>query len=187
MNDVTISPIQHIGTEPERKKPGRKPKIPGQKYLSLKQASEAMNIPLDHLRVMKTLYPEGFTVNTVRKDLVKTYYDKNKDLVISKLEQGLDKLKREKLANDILLQQLEIKKQQGKMVELEELGNFLTKLGQSVSNLLLGKLVNELPERINKVESNQRAGVCKELYNEIVAKLQDESNAWYNEHEQLTK
>jgi len=194
MNNDTISPIQHIGTEsnPNLAEAAPKPKNKGgrpitdkrKKYLSLKQASQHLNIPVDHLKAVKILFPDGFKVNTVIADKVKEFYDANKDKVIELASKGdnFDELKRIKLQNDITLQKLEIAELQGQMVSLEELEQFLGKLGSSVGNLLMSKLVNELPDRINRVDGTQRIVMCKTLYNEIVDKLQNDIDKWFKEH-----
>jgi hypothetical protein len=67
------------------------------------------------------------------------------------------------------------------MVSMEDLETFLKKLGLGIGNVLLSKLVNELPDRINRVDSSMRSGMCKEVYNEIVLKLKNDVDTWLDQ------
>ena len=151
-------------------------------YCNLKQASEQLGIPLSHLKVIKQLYPEGFQRNNnVLADKVAQYYSENRATIISHLDQSIDSLKKEFQAGRNILQKIEIQEKQHELISIKELELFLRTLGLGLSGLLKAKLVNELPQRIDRVESSQRESMCKDIYNEISAKLQEDVDKWLDE------
>lgn len=172
-NTVTLE-----ATPPPKKKMGRPVTRKDQYYLSMRQACQNTGISISHMKVIKLLYPEAFKCNNVNSTKVEAWYKANQDKVLAQAEQGIDTLRKQKIQNEIELQKLLIAEKRGQVVEFEELETFLQKLGLGVSNVLLGKLVTELPDRINRVDSSVRITMCKQIYNEIVAKLKNEIDSW---------
>lgn len=155
-------------------------------YISLKQASSQLNIPVPVLKIIKQLYPEGFADRgAVYADKVAKYYEANKAKLEEAQEKSIDTLKKQKIANDIILQGLEIAKRKSQVITLDEMKEFLQKLGVSVSNLLLSKLINDLPQRIDRVEPAKRVDMCKQVYNEIVEQLNGSLDDWSKQKEHL--
>lgn len=150
---------------------------------SMKQASELLEIPIKHLKIIKSIYPDGFNKNnSVNTDLVRAYYEENKELIISKEQESIETLKKEKLSNDIILQQIEIAKAKRRVIEMGDVKSFLQKLGIEVGSLLMARLVKELPNQIDRVEADKREDLCKDAYNSIVDTMNKSITEWCKEN-----
>jgi len=159
------------------------------KYLNMKVASKGTGIPREHIKAIKDVYPDAFDKNQIHEDLLVDYYNKHKQEIIATCNKSsvvVEELKKQRLQNQVKLQELQIAETEKKLISIEDLKEFLNKLGVGVSNLLVAKLVSELPDRINRTESSKRVGLCKELYNEIVKKLQDDIDNWLNNYNEET-
>jgi hypothetical protein len=142
---------------------------------SMKQVAEQLGIPYRHLRIVKVLFPDGFHKNNqVRVDKVKEYYEDNKDFIEEMESESLENLKKIEKANDILIQQFEIAEWKKQVIKVKEEKEFILKLGTVVSSVLLSKLVNELPEKLDATDKSKRKDLCKEIYNDVIKTFKEE-------------
>jgi hypothetical protein len=150
------------------------------------QASAQLGIAPNMVRLIKKEYNEAFNANqTINIEKLKAYYETHKDRLIEELNKSTS-LKDKKLLNDITLQELEIAKKKGQMLPVDEICEFLYTLGLKTANLLLQKLTNELPQRLDRVEPTKRMDLCKEVYNEIVAVMKCNIDNWVKEKQNET-
>jgi hypothetical protein len=148
------------------------------KFLTLKQASVQMGIPLAHLKIVKQHCPEGFTVNQVHADKVRKYYDEHKSEIEVQEEKSLEALKKIKLGNDIKLQELAIEEAKKQMVQIKDVEEFMLTFGTQLSAVLKDRLTKELPPRVTGLSEEAVNKLCREYYNELVKRLQTDLKNW---------
>ncbi len=144
----------------------------------MKQVAEQTGIPIKQLKIIKVMYPEGFNRELVKVELVKAYYEKHKELLAKKESESIDTLKKEKLANDIILQNFEIAKQNKQMVKTEDQRQWLKDFGVTLNMLHKSKILNEYPDKFDRVEKSQRPDLWKQLYNDLVSAIHGNYEQW---------
>ena len=148
-------------------------------YSNMSQAANALNIPLDVMKIIKTLCPDGFTKsNQVRGDIVEDFYKKNKSLIEEKSSYSTDKLEHQKLANVVILQELEIEEARKQVVPIKDVEEFMRNFGIQLGAVLKAKITRELPPRITGQSQEKVIEYCKEYYNEIVDLLKKNITNW---------
>lgn len=145
----------------------------------MKQAALALNIPIEHLRVIKELYPDGFFANNaVKIKEVTDFYTKNKILIESTLSESMEALQKKRVANIVILQDLEIAERQKKTLNIDKVTEFMGEFGIAFGALLKSKLVNELPPRLEGLSMEERNKYCKDYYNELTSLYQNQLEEW---------
>jgi len=155
-----------------------RPKSKVTKMLSFKQVNQATGIPISQLKLIKVLHPSAFTKTEIFLDEVVKYYNENKDKLIEKDNQSIESLKKEKLANDIVLQQIEIEEAKKQVVAVKEVELFMANFGTQLGAVLKAKIVKELPSRVNGLSEEEIIKVCKEFYNELVSLFSKNIEIW---------
>ena len=144
----------------------------------MKQAAVQMGIPVAHLKIVKTLFPEGFDHNHVLSDRVRKFYDEHKAEVEATEEKSIEALKKIKLGNDITLQQLEIEEAKKQMVQIKDVEEFMLNFGTQLSAVLKDRLTKEFPPRVTGLSEEAVTKLCREYYNEIVELLRKDIKEW---------
>lgn len=138
----------------------------------MKQLAQDSGIPIKHLKIVSVLCPEVVGLNNkVNVKKAKEYYESNKDFITEIEADSLDNLKKIKLANEIVIQNLDIANKKRQNITTKEETEYLQFLGLTISSILKAKLVNELPIKIDNTEREKRKAVCIEFYNSIVSEL----------------
>ena len=146
---------------------------------SLKQAATTTGIPIRHLRIIKELYPEGFTNNgKVRLTEVTDWYAKNKELILKKEEDSIETLKKQKLANEVILQELRIAEEKRQTVAITEVEEFMVNFGTQLSAVLKSFMVTELPPRVIGLGQEDVTKICREQFNAMVALFNKNMKEW---------
>jgi hypothetical protein len=158
-----------------------RPKSKENKLLSLKQVEEQTGIPITQLKLVKTLYPKAFTKTEIYVDRILEYYNQHKDEIIAADNKSIDTLKKEKLSNDIILQQIEIEEAKKQVIAVKEVELFMSNFGVQLGATLKAKMVKELPARINGLSEEEVIRVCKDFYNELVILFQSNISNWNKE------
>lgn len=137
-----------------------------------------MGISLAHIKIVKRLFPEGFTVNQVHPDKVRKYYDEHKDLILKTELESDDNLQRQRLQNIVILQEIEIEEARKQMVQIKEVEEFMLNFGIQLSAVLKDRLTKELPPRVTGLSEEAVNKLCREYYNEIVKLLSEDIKHW---------
>ena len=139
---------------------------------SMKQVSEQTGIPIQHLKIIKVLFPDGFkTNNGVDVPKVVEYYETNKDFVTEIATESLDTLKKVEKAIKIQTDELKLMEKRRQYITVKDEKDFISALTASIQGILLAKLVDELHSKIETTPSDKRATIGGEIYNEIVAAM----------------
>ena len=146
--------------------------------LSMKQVVEQTGIPISHLKIIKKRYPDGFTVNNIYIDKVRQFYSEHKQEIIEEEEQSYEALRKEKLANEILLQELKIEQEKKQAIPLKDMEQFMGDFGIQLSSVLKSKLTKELPPQIIGVKEEEVNKLCKEMYNSLIELLTSNMDKW---------
>jgi hypothetical protein len=96
-------------------------------------------------------------------------------------------LKDERIALQNDFQKLKIAELKGRLIDIDELEQFLQSLGLKTSNLLMAKICNELPQRIDRIEPAKRQELCKEVYNEIIVAMKTNIDTWVKTQQEQQK
>lgn len=136
---------------------------------SMKQLAAQSGIPIQHLKIVKVLCPEGFKANNgLDVKTVVDYYNANKDLVLQIETESLDNLKKIEKALKIQTDRLAYEKEKKLYITIAEEKEFLLTLVSTIQSILLAKLVNELQSKIETTPSDQRATIGPGIYNDVV-------------------
>jgi hypothetical protein len=141
---------------------------------SMKQVAEHYGIPMQHLKIVKILFPDGFKTNSsadVKR--VTEYYEANKDFVEEVASESLDELKKIEKAIKIQTDELKLLEKKQQYITIKDEKEFLSALVASIQGILLAKLVDELHSKIETTPSDKRATIGSEMYNEIVAAMKE--------------
>ena len=138
-----------------------------QQFLSMKQVAEQTGIPVEHIKIIKVLYPEGFGKNQMWPDKIAKYYEDHKAEIVDKQSKSYDELKKVKLSGEIVLQDIEIEEAKKKVVAIKDVEEFMQSFGIQLSAVLKSKIVKELPPRVVGLKEEAVDTICKTFYNEL--------------------
>jgi hypothetical protein len=141
---------------------------------SMKQVSEQTGIPIQHLKIVKVLFPEGFKANNgldVKK--VTEYYESNKDFITEFESESLDSLKKIEKAIKIQTDELKLAEKKRLYIKIADEKEWLTLLVSTIQSILLAKVVNDLQSRIETTPSEKRADIGRDIYNETVTRIKE--------------
>ncbi len=156
-----------------------RPKTQRTQLNSMKQASVALNIPLQHLKLIKKIYPDGFTSgNAVIVDKVLDFYNNNKDMILDKESESVESLTKQRLANIVILQQLDIQERQKQIVLIRDMEKFMGDFGLHLSTVFKNKLTKELPPMVIGEKEEKVNQICRDIYNSIMVLIGIRSADW---------
>lgn len=149
------------------------------KYLSMRQAESQLKIPMSHLKRIRRLYPDGFTANgSVKRIPVSKYYADNKDLIIKVENEDEIDLKKQKLQNQVILQEIQIAEAKKESIAVKEVDEFMQNFGIQLGAVLRTKLTKELPPQVAGLSEENVSKYCKDFYNELVALFNKNIENW---------
>ena len=138
---------------------------------------------MSQLKLIKVLLPSAFKTNKIYIDDVVKYYSEHKDEIVSLETKSIDALKREKLSNDIILQNIEIEEAKKHSIPLKDVEQFMGDFGLQLSSVLKAKIVKELPPQIIGLKEEEVIKICRDVYNSIIELWKSNEKMWDNKEQ----
>jgi hypothetical protein len=155
-----------------------RPKSKVNKLLSLKQVEEQTGIPISQLKLIKTLYPDGFTKTEIFVDKVKAYYVEHKEELEEIDSKSKEELVKQKLANEIILQEIDIAEARKQVIPIKEMEQFMGDFGIQLGAVLKSKLTKELPPQVIGLKEEDVIKICRDTYNSLVELFNKNLEEW---------
>jgi hypothetical protein len=156
-----------------------RPKTPRTQFNSMQQAAIALNIPIQHLKLIKKIYPDGFTSgNSVIQDKVLAFYNANKGMIEEKESESLESLNKQKLSNTVILQELEIQEKKKQIVLINDMEKFMGGFGLHLSTVMKHKITKELPPMVIGESEETVNQICADVYNSLMELVGAKATEW---------